>query len=424
MAYGTGGVMGGYDVIVVGARVAGASTALLLARAGLRVLVVDRAGLPSDTISSHQVQLPGVALLRRWGLLDRLVAAGTPLTPLVRFDSTGVVMTGRLPEYDGVSAMCSPRRTLLDAVLLDAARAAGALVRTGFRVEELLWSAGRVVGIRGREHGHQSADETATIVVGADGKHSFVAERVRAARYREHETRAFASYSYWAGVPLSSGELYQRPGRAVAAFPTNDNLVMVYTSAPLAEFPSARGDLEGHYLRTLDACGDLGERVRAGVRVERLRSTPDQPNTFRASHGPGWALVGDAGVVQDSISAHGIANALRDADLLATALIAGLSSRQRLDRALAGHRRARDSAIRASYDFTVRLAGFPAPSRGAQYLLAAIADRPAEVTRFLGAFAGVQSVDRYFGAVNVVRVLAASRLTRLGRRRLPQSDAG
>src|SRR5690349_408838 len=109
-----------YDVIIVGARVAGASTAMLLARRGLKVLVVDRATFPSDTLSTHQVQLPGVARLARWGLLDAVLAAGAPLTRDVRFDQGDAVITGRYPAYQGVEAMCSPRRTLLDRVLVDA----------------------------------------------------------------------------------------------------------------------------------------------------------------------------------------------------------------------------------------------------------------------------------------------------------------
>ena len=115
-----------YDVIVVGTRVAGAATAMLLARSGLRVLAIDRSAFPSDTISSHQVQLPGIARLQRWGLLDRLVRAGTPATARVRFDPGHVVIEGDFPAYEGVSALYSPRRTVLDPMLIDAAREAGA----------------------------------------------------------------------------------------------------------------------------------------------------------------------------------------------------------------------------------------------------------------------------------------------------------
>jgi 2-polyprenyl-6-methoxyphenol hydroxylase-like FAD-dependent oxidoreductase len=296
----------GYDVIVVGARVAGASTAMLLARQGARVLLIDRARFPSDTVSSHQVQVPGIARLNRWGLLGQLRAAGTPPTRRVRFDTGPVVLDGHFPACQGVDTLYSPRRTVLDALLVDAARAAGAEVRERFRAEELTWSGGRVTGIRGSGPGAAPVTETARLVVGADGKHSLVASAVAATRYHQRPVLSFACYSYWSGLPVAGGEIYQRPGRAVAVFPTNGGLVMVYMAAPLAEFGMFRSDIEGNYLAALDSCGDLGERARGGVRAERLRTTPDQPNAFRASHGPGWALVGDAGVVMDSISAQAL----------------------------------------------------------------------------------------------------------------------
>ena len=393
-----------YDVIVVGARVAGAATAMLLARAGLRVLAVDRVTFPSDTVSSHQVQLTGVARLRRWGILPQLVAAGTPPTRTVRLDA-GAVVRGEFPAHDGVDALYSPRRTLLDALLVDAARGAGAEVRESFRVESLMWRDGRVVGIRGRERTGPAVDESATLVIGADGKHSLVAEAVNAGTYRERPVAAFASYGYWHGLAGDGGEFYQRAGRAVAVFPTNDGLTMVYAASPLSEFDQARADLDGFYRRTLDSCGDLGERIRTADRVERLRTTPDQPNRFRVSHGPGWALVGDAGVVMDSVSAQGISNALRDAELLAEAIVSGLATGN-LDQALARHGWERDRAISAMYDFTMDLARLDAPSLGLRLLLAGIASRPDEVSRLLGAFAGITPPDDYFRAGNLARVLA------------------
>jgi 2-polyprenyl-6-methoxyphenol hydroxylase-like FAD-dependent oxidoreductase len=397
-----------YDVIVVGARVAGAATAMLLARQGLRVLAVDRVSFPCDTISSHQLQVPGVALLRRWGLLDKLAAAGTPPARRVRFDAGGgLVMNGRFPAYEGVDALYSPRRTLLDTILVEAARAAGAEIRENFRVTQVTGSGDRVTGIRGAARGRPEVTETASLVIGADGKRSLVAGAVGARRYRERPVRSFASYSYWSGVPVSGGELYQRPGRAVAAFPTNGDLTMVYVTAPMTEFASARADLEAHYLRTLDLCGDLGERVRSGNRAERLRTTPDQPNTFRRSHGPGWALAGDAGVVMDSVSAQGMTNALRDAGYLSAAVVAGLGGSRPLAGALRDHQRRRDRAIRGMYAFTLGLAAFPPARPGQRLFLAAVAADQQETDRFLGAFAGIVPPENYFTLGTVVRVLGS-----------------
>jgi 2-polyprenyl-6-methoxyphenol hydroxylase-like FAD-dependent oxidoreductase len=387
-----------HDVIVVGTRVAGAATAMLLARAGLRVLAVDRARFPSDTVSSHQVQLPGIALLHRWGLLDRLVRAGTPATTHVRFDPGPVVLHGRFPEYGGQSALFSPRRTVLDAMLVQAAREAGAEVVEGARVTAVPG------GVRGTgRDGPWRAD--APLVIGADGKHSTVARQVGARVYRQRPVGAFACYGYVAGMPTTAGELYQRPDRTVAVFPTNDELTMVYVSAPIAEFDAFRRDIEGSYLNSLDRCGDLGERVRAGRIVEHLRTTPDQPNFFRQPHGPGWALVGDAGVVMDSITAQGISNALRDADRLATAVVAGLGGSRPLAGALRAHHRERDRALRPMFDFTVGLTRFRPLSRLQRALFTAMAGQPAEFERFLAAFAGITPIDRYLSLGTAARVL-------------------
>jgi 2-polyprenyl-6-methoxyphenol hydroxylase-like FAD-dependent oxidoreductase len=405
---------GRYDVIVVGTRVAGAPTAMLLARHGLRVLAVDRVSFPSDTISSHQLQVPGGALLQRWGLLGRLAAAGTPPARRVRFDvGGGLVLDGRFPACEGVDALYSPRRTLLDAMLVDAARAAGAEVRENFRVTEVTQSGGRVTGIRGRTATGTVVSETASLVIGADGKRSLVAAAVGARGYRHCPPRSFASYSYWSGVPTAGGELYQRPGRAVAAFPTNDGLTMVYVAAPITEFAAARTDLEGFYQRTLDRCGDLGDRVRAGTRAERLRTTPDQPNTFRCAHGPGWALVGDAGVVMDSISAQGMTNALRDADYLSAAVAAGLGGSRPLAAALREHQRRRDRAVRGMYDFTLSLAAFSAPTPGQRHFLAAVAGDQRETDRFLGAFAGITPTGEYFSPATTMRILGPRGIRKL-----------
>ena len=174
-----------HDVIVVGARVAGASTAMLLAREGLDVLVVDRAAFPSDTLSTHQVQLPGVARLARWGLLDRVVASGAPAASRVRFDTGPVVLEGAFPAFQGVDAVYSPRRTILDELLVEAAREAGAEVRERFAVDELVTEDGRVTGVRGRDAAGAPVTERARLVVGADGKRSRVAGAVGAAAYHQ-----------------------------------------------------------------------------------------------------------------------------------------------------------------------------------------------------------------------------------------------
>ena len=393
-----------YDVIVVGSRVAGAATAMLLARAGLRVLAVDRARFPSDTLSTHAIQITGVARLVRWGLLDRLVAAGTPASPEVRFDVGSAVFQGRFPAYDGAAALYCVRRTILDHMLVEAARDAGAEVRENVTVNELVRLDGRVAGIRARERGGASFTEHASLVIGADGRHSFVADAVGAEAYQQEPAETFASYSYWSDVDIT-GEIYQRPGQAaVAAFPTNGGLSVVFVAAPLAAFADFRSDVAGHFLKLLDLCGDLGERVRAARRAERIRTTPDLPSTFRVPHGPGWALVGDAGLVMDPISAQGISQAFRDAELLSDAIVSAFAAVQSIEARLADYHHRRDAAARATYALTAQMARLQALDTRASWLMSAIADRPAEVERFLGVFAGAIPPEQLLSWRSVLRL--------------------
>lgn len=250
-----------YDVIIVGARVAGSATALLLARRGLSVLVLDRATFPSDTLSTHQVQVPAVARLARWGVLDQILAAGTPSTRSARFDQGEAVITGRFPAYDGTDFMCSPRRTLLDKVLVDAARTAGAEVRENFTVDELVADNGTVTGVRGREKGAPAVTEQARLVIGADGKHSRVAEVVQARAYRTKPPQSLAFYTYWEAVPVSGGAMYGRPGCALV---DRDRIPL----APGSPSPRCRADWPG---------GRGGGRVPAGAAGVAAPAIPRYP---------------------------------------------------------------------------------------------------------------------------------------------------
>jgi 2-polyprenyl-6-methoxyphenol hydroxylase-like FAD-dependent oxidoreductase len=396
-----------YDVIVVGARVAGASTALLLARRGLKVLAVDRATFPSDTLSTHQVQVPGVARLRRWGILDGVLAAGTPAASSVRFDPGPVVLRGRFPEFEGANAVYSPRRTLLDKLLVDAARAAGAEVRERFAFDELVWDGDRVTGIRGRSGG-DAVTERAHVVVGADGRHSAVAKAVRAPAYHVKPALTSAYYTYWSGVELSGGEIYGRQRcvqRLVGAWPTNDGLVMTYVAAPASEFKAFRADPERAILAALDACGDLGERVRAGERAERVFGTADTQNRFHEPRGPGWALVGDAGLVMDPVTGAGIADALRDAELLSESIAAGLDGGPPLDEALAGYQAARDAAALPMFEMTIDLASFAPPRPEQEMLVRALEGNQAEIDRFLSVLTGSLPGPEYFTPRNMLRLI-------------------
>ena len=406
-----------YDVIVVGARVAGSATGMLLARKGLRVLVVDRASFPSDTLSSHQLQPPGAERLARWGLLDRLVEAGTPGVNRIRFDNDGVVLTGAFP--DG-GALYSPRRTVLDAMLVDEARAAGAEVRERTIVDEVLVADGRAIGIRCHVKGSAPVVETAPLVVGADGKHSLVASTFRARSYRQREARSLAFYTYWQDVSLHGGELYGWDRRIVGAWPTNDGLLLTYIAWPVDEFAAFRADVEGNVLATLDLAGDLGERVRSGRRAERFRATPDLPSRFRTPYGPGWALAGDAGLVMDPITGQGISHALRDAELLSAAIADGFAGHRPLDAALAGYAKARDGDTLPTYEFTADLASFGPPKPEQEVLFSALAQKPAEIDRFFGVLAGAVPLPEYLSPANLLRVVGVRGMAKVLLGNLPR----
>jgi 2-polyprenyl-6-methoxyphenol hydroxylase-like FAD-dependent oxidoreductase len=406
-----------YDVVIVGTRVAGAATAMLLARQGLRVLAVDRARFPSDTLSSHQVQVPGAALLHEWGLLDALTVAGTPATRTVTFDAGPAVLRGGYPSRDGVDALYSPRRTLLDSALVDAARNAGAEILEGFIVEDLLTGDGRVTGVRGTVKGGPTREFRARVVVGADGKHSMVARSVGATEYRTRPATAGACYAYFSDLPVSGGEVYARPDRMVGLWPTNDGLTIVFLAVPRGDFAALQSDMERQFRDRVSAVGDLGSRLAAARRMEHHRGTIDLPNTFRTPYGPGWVLVGDAGLVMDPITGQGIGNALQDAAAVSDAIVAGLGGARPLDAALDGFHRARDKARRPMYDLTVELASFR-PDPTADILFPAIARDPAHVNAFLGVLAGVVPMTEFFSPGNLRRIVGARGLARMLWRRV------
>jgi len=393
-----------YDAIVIGSRCAGAPTAMLLARRGRRVLVVDRATFPSDVLSGHTIQAAGTARLARWGLLDRIRATGAPFLDRIRFDFGPVVLEGTPAPVDGTSDAICIRRTVCDTLLTDAAAEAGAEVRQGFTVKALLWEDGRVVGIRGRDATGRTVEERAAIVIGADGVNSFVARSVEAPTYAVQPTETINVYSYWRGVDLHDIELYARPDRFFVALPTNDDLVMVAQIVPGHEAERYRGRIEAAFAETIAEVPHLADRLNGGQRVERFRWAPVGAGFFRQAGGPGWALVGDAGYHKDPITAQGMADAFRDADLLAEAVDRGLEGD--LVAELEGYQQARDAAAMPIYEFTCGLAELAPPPPEMQALIGAVAGNPAQIARFLGLIAGSVAIPDFFHPDSLGQIMA------------------
>ena len=395
-----------YDAIIVGGRCAGAPTAMLLARRGYRVLVLDQATFPSDTMRLHFIQPPGVACLKRWGLLGKVAASNCPPIHKRTVDLGDFPLSGSPPPVDGASDSYGPRRTVLDKLLVDAAVEAGAELREGFSVQEILVEDGRVVGIRGRVKGRAAVTERASLVVGADGLHSLVARVVEAPVYQARPTLACYYGSYWSGVALEGLEVYWRDRRAIFAFPTNDGLVGIFMAWQHRQFPEVRADVEGSFLKTLDLAPGLAERVRGGRREEPFRGTADLPNFFRRPYGPGWALVGDAGYHKDPFLAQGISDAFQSAEWLADALDEGWSGRRSLEEALGEYERRRNEAVTPLYELNYQLAALEPPSPQTLQLRAALRGNQADTDRFLGVTAGSVPIQEFFAPENVQRIMA------------------
>ena len=397
-----------YDAIVVGARVAGSPIAMLLARKGYDVLLLDRATFPSDTISTHLVHPPGVAALQRWGLLDSVAATGCPAINTYAFDFGPFTLSGA-PGADGAVSY-GPRRTVLDKLLLDAAAEAGAEVREGFSVESMVFEDDQVSGVRGHSKGGRTITELARVVIGADGRHSLVAQAVHPRQYHEKPALLAGYYAYWSGLPMNGRfETYVRPSRGMAAWPTNDDLTVVIAGWPYAEFEANKKDIEGNLAKTYDLAPSFAERLQAGTRETRFVGAAVS-NFFRKPFGPGWALVGDAGYNKDFITAQGIDDAFRDAELCATALDETFTGAGSFDAAMADYQTRRDAQVLAMYEFTTELATLEPPPPELQQLLAAMPGNQEAMDGFARVNAGVTSPAEFFSPANVEKIMSATSL--------------
>ena len=399
-----------YDVIIVGARCAGASLAMLLARQGARVLVVDRAAFPSDIPHGHFIHRHGPRRLRDWGLLDRVASRTPAISRMVRDMGDFPLLVENLVE-DDVAWGYGPRRFTFDKILIDAAVESGAELRENFSVTGYLFDAGTMIGIRGRQSAGAEVEERATITIGADGRRSPFARAVKAQAYNEVPTLLCYYFSYWSDVESEQFELYTRTAerRVIFSFRTENDLFAVFVGAPIEELPTFQRNPEAAFLASLDFTRDFAERVRAGRQAERFYGATDLPNFYRKPYGPGWALAGDAGLHKDPYLALGICDGLRDVEWLAAAIGDGLSGAQPMQDALAGYELRRNEASSRDYEENIRMARFTPPPPEVLGLRAAVRNEPAHATAFIKAVMGMTDRDAFFNPENLQRIIAPSK---------------
>ncbi len=397
-----------YDAIIVGARCAGSPTALLLARRGYKVLMVDRSKFPSDmSFSNHFVHQAGSACLERWGLLQKLAATGCPPITENYFDYGAFSLTGPVAPADGVTTAFAPRRIVLDPLLAEAAVEAGAELREEFSVQDVIWEKDRVVGIRGRHDG-KMVTEKARIVVGADGMFSVVAKAVQAPEYRSSPPLEGSWYAYWSGVPMQGWHLWLRPDRVIFAYNTNHNLTLIGVAFAAKDLPAIRGNVERNHSEVIaQYAPDLAERMSSGHRESRFVGG-SIPYHVRRPYGPGWALVGDAGYQKDPCTASGITDAFRSAEWLAEAIDAGFSGHRPMEQALAAYEEERNQSEMPYFELTTQLAALAPPPEELQQLLAALRHNPEQRSRFFGVFSHSVPVQDFFAPENMQKIMAGA----------------
>jgi flavin-dependent dehydrogenase len=353
-----------HDVVIVGARCAGAAAARLLAKAGHDVVMVDRSHPARDTSSTHSLARGGVVQLQRWGLLDEVLASGAPELRSVDFHHDGETIRHTIRDRAGVDFVVAPRRYVLDALLADAAVAAGARLITDTTVTGVLRDGdGRVIGVTARDADGTPREMTARLVVGADGVRSSLARYVGAEVVERHDPTGACFYTYVGDVAWDSIQLHVGDNAFAGVFPTHHGEACVWLIRPVADLAPVIGAGADRAAAWMDALRRtvpaLADTVEQGTINAPLRGYAALPNHLRRPWGPGWALVGDAGYHRDPITGHGMTDAFRDAELLADAADAVLDGSCPEGLAMGRYERLRNTALRSTFALTLALGAFP-----------------------------------------------------------------
>jgi flavin-dependent dehydrogenase len=386
------------DVVVVGARCAGASAAMLFARAGRRVVVLERGQIGTDPVCTLYIQPPAMEQLRRWSLLDDVVALGAPELPTTTYCVGGATVAGRARWPAGTPSARAPRRRDLDRVLAEAASAAGADLRVCSSFTGVVTEGGRVCGVRftargsdGRRVEHQIR---APLVVGADGMRSALAATVGGGYLRKDATLTCAYYTFWEGMEATFGMYEGTPGW-VSSVPTSHGQVLVSAYFPQSRFGQVRTDaLTAYHACVAEVAPSLHAMMHPGDHAEPLAGFGDQQNFIRQAWGPGWALIGDAGHHKDSLTARGIGDAFLQAELL-TCRLADADGPEATDAGLTRFARERDVLLADSYRATLVVAD-PENRPSRARLLSAVADDSELTQTYLDTVAGIAPMSRLY----------------------------
>jgi flavin-dependent dehydrogenase len=395
-----------YDVIVVGARCAGSPAAMLLARRGYRVLLVDKATFPSDTPSTHFLHTPAVARLRRWGLLDHVLATGCPPITEIVWGMQDTYLSGPPPAWDGVDFAIGPRRTVLDKILVDAADAAGTEVREGCTVDEVIVAGGRVVGISGRDRARRSFTAKAPLVIGADGINSVVAKAVQPREILGAPPATAVWYSYWQGTGINHEIFVRIDGREVFIIPTNDGNVNVMVGWRHHELREFRKDVEGNYHATLDLFPGIGELVRGGERVEPFYAFSNSRQWLRVPCGPGWCLLGDSSHLKDPVAGIGITDSFRSAEAVVDAIDDAFTGRRPAEQAFADYQAWRDQTFTEAFGQHLRAAQLNLYPADVLKVIEACKHNDQNRIAFFGLLGALTPSREFFAPANCARILA------------------
>jgi flavin-dependent dehydrogenase len=319
-----------------------------------------------------------------------------------------VSVAGSPQPIDGVARAYGPRRTVLDKLLVDAAAEAGAEVRESFTVEEIVAEDETVTGIRGHARGGETVTERAQVVIGADGKHSLVAKAVKPESYNERPSQLAMYYAYWSGLPVTGFETTIRAEgrRGWAALPTHDGLTCMPFGWPVEEFKANRGDIEGNFFAAIDLAPEFAKRVRSAKRESKFIGSAELPGYFRKPFGPGWVLVGDAGYHKNPITAMGINDAFRDAELAAGALDDAFTGRRSFEEGMGDYQRTRDQVATPVYEFTCDFATMEPPPPEMQQLIGAMQGNQEAQDAFISVQASTMPAPEFFAPENVGKIMS------------------